>query len=356
MKPLHSCILLTCTALLLSACSSTPEVVPEDNRKYAQTASLAKPQLPPLPEGASQVNGIAAIVNDDIITYREVVREAQPAIRNAETRSFLDDQGRRELRRVVLNQMVEKLLTQQKVKELGIRIGEDEIRQTIDDVRRQNNNMSQEQLEDALKGQGLSYSQYEAQIREQLEQMRLVSMEVRSKVNVTDQDAEKYYLDHPEKYAEEETFRARHIFIRIEEHAAPDKLQATMSKALQVLHKARDGQDFEELARQYSDDPAAQQDGGDLGMFKKGEMLAELENALEPLKPGEVGELVATPSGLHIVKLDERSRGKLKPFETVKDDIRELLYRQMQDERFKNWMGELRAKASIIIKEDGRTI
>lgn len=356
MKPLHSCILLACTALLLSACSSTPEVVVPDHRQYTQTASLAKPQLPPLPEGASQVNGIAAIVNDDIITYREVAREAQPAIRNAETRSFLDDQGRRELRKAVLNQMIEKLLTQQKVKELGIRIGEDEIRQTIDDVRRQNNNMSQEQLEAALKNQGISYSQYETQIREQLEQMRLVSMEVRSKVHITDQDAEKYYLAHPEKYAEEETFRARHIFIRINENAPPDDLQATMTKALQVLHKAREGQDFGELARQYSDDPAAKKDGGDLGMFKKGEMLAELENALQPLKPGEVGELVATPSGLHIVKLEERNSGKLKPFESVKEEISELLYRQMQDERFKNWIGELRAKASIIIKEDGSTI
>ncbi len=355
MKPLHSQILLACTAILLSACSSKPEVVP-DNRQYAQPAALVLPQLPPLADGASQVNGIAAIVNDDIITYREVVREAQPAIRNAEARSFLDDQGRRELRMVVLNQMIEKLLTEQKVKELGIQIGEDEIRQTIDDVRRQNNNMSQEQLEAALKNQGLNYSQYESQIREQLEQMRLVSMEVRSKVHVTDQDAEKYYLDHPDTYAEEETFRARHIFIRIDKNAPPGDLQTTMAKALQVLHKAREGQDFEELARQYSDDPAAQQDGGDLGVFKKGEMLAELENALQPLKPGEVGELVSTPSGLHIVKLEDRSRGKLKPFESVKDDIREQLYRQMQGERFKNWMGELRAKASIIIKEDGRTI
>lgn len=336
-------------AALLAGCASTPDTV--SPAAILPQPVLVDPKLPPLPAGAQPVNGIAAIVNDDIITFREVLREAQPAIMEAQKKGLVDDKTRYELRLSVRDRLIEKLLTDQKVKELGIRIGDDEIRQAIDDVKRQNNNMSHDQLEAALKAQGFTMAQYEAQLREQLERLRLVSMEVRAKVHVSDKEAEEYYQTHREKYAEDELFKARHIFIRVDEKAPPEEIRLAMQKALAVLHEARQGKDFVALAKEYSDDPAAKTDGGDLGTFKRGEMLADLEKAILPLKPGEVGELVSTPSGLHIVKLDDRRSGAYKPFETVKADIRELLYRQRQDERFTAWMKELRAKASIIIKD-----
>ena len=196
--------------------SSTPAPLPDADTKKPQP-TLTAPQLAPLPAGAKRVNGIAAIVNDDIITFREVTREAQPVIQDAQKKGLLDDKGRHDLRVTVLDRMIEKLLTDQKVKELGIKIGDDEIRQAIDDVKRQNNNMTQAQLEAALKGQGYTLPQYEVQIREQLERLRLVSMEVRSKVYVGEKEVEDYYQAHQDKYAEEEHFKARHIFIKIDE-------------------------------------------------------------------------------------------------------------------------------------------
>lgn len=343
-------LVLLISALLLGGCASTPDLVAEPETKQP-LPTLTIPKLPPLPPAAKRINGIAAIVNDDIITFRDVLRESQPVIQDAQKKGMVDDKARHDLRVMVLDRLVDKLLTEQKVKELGIKIGDDEIRQAIDDVKRQNNNMSQKQLEEALKSQGFSLAQYEVQIREQLERLRLVSMEVRSKVYVGDKEAEEYYQSHLDKYAVEEQFKARHIFIRIDEKAPADQIQKAMNKALQVLFEARQGKDFIELAKEYSDDPTAKKDGGDLGTFKQGEMLADLEKALLPLKAGEVGELVVTPSGLHIVKLEERSSGKAKPFEAVKADIKELLYRQKQDERFTSWMKELRTKASIVIKD-----
>ena len=336
--------------LLLAGCASTPDVVSDTANKQTPPTLIA-PKLPPLPAGAKRVNGIAAIVNDDVITFRDVLRESHAVIQDAQKKGLVDDKARHELRVMVLDRLVEKLLTEQKVKELGIRIGDDEIRQAVDDVKRQNNNMTQSQLEAALKAQGYTFAQYEGQLREQLERLRLVSIEVRSKVHVGDKEAEEYYRTHRDKYAEEETFKARHIFIKVDEKAPADQIQQAMNKALKVLFEARQGKDFVALAKEYSDDPAAKKDGGDLGSFKKGEMLADLEKAILPLKPGEVGELVNTPSGLHIVKLDERYTGKVKPFETVKAEIKELLYRQKQDERFSSWVKELRAKASIVIKD-----
>lgn len=343
-------ILLLMATLFLSSCASKPDVISDPEIKPPPPI-LTVPKLPPLPPGAKQVNGVAAIVNDDIITFREVLRESLPVIQDAEKKGLVDDKARHDLRVMVLDRLIDKHLTEQKVKELGIKIGDDEIRQAIDDVKRQNNNMSQSQLEAALKLQGFSFTQYEAQIREQLERLRLVSMEVRSKVYVGDKEAEEYYQSHLNKYTEEEQLKARHIFIKTDEKASAEQIQKAMNKALQVLFEARQGKDFVALAKEYSEDPAAKTDGGDLGTFKRGEMLADLEKALLPLKSGEIGELVRTPSGLHIVKLEERLPGKAKSFDLVKAEIKELLYRQKQDERFTSWMKELRTKASIVVKD-----
>lgn len=352
MSPFRSTLpVLLITSLLLYGCASTPVATSEETAVSQLSTALATPALPALATGALRLNGIAAIVNDDIITFREVLRESLPLIQEAQKKGMVDDKARQELRKTVLDRLIEKQLTQQKVKELGIKIGDEEIRQAIEDVKRQNNNMTQQQLEAALKNQGYTLAQYEAQIRDQLERLRLVSVEVRSKVMVTDRETEEYYQTHLDRFAEDEQFRARHIFIKVDEKAPAAQIQKATATALQVLHEARQGKDFGALAQEYSDDPAAKKDGGDLGTFKRGEMLADLEKAILPLKPGEVGELVATPSGLHIVKLEERTQGKYKPLETVKADIRELLYRQKQDERFTAWMKELRAKASITLKD-----
>lgn len=340
---------LLLSVLMLAGCASTPEPVSESLKPPATV--LTQPTLPPLPAGAVAINGIAAIVNDEVITVREVIREAQPVIAESQKKGLVDDKARSNLRKMVLERLIEKRLTDQKVKELGIKVGDDEIRQSIEDVKRQNNNMTQEQLATALKNQGYTLEQYEGQIREQLERLRLVSMEVRSKVYVSAKELEDYYAANQNKYAEEEQFRARHIFIMVDEKAPADQTQKAMARALELLHEARSGKDFADLARLHSDDPAAKKDGGDLGTFKRGEMLADLEQALLLLKPGEVGELVSTPSGLHIVKLEERTSGKVKPFEKVKAEIEDQLYRKKQDERFTQWLKELRAKASIEIKD-----
>lgn len=338
------------SALLLGGCASAPVPVAEPV-KPPVAVLLPEPPLPPLPAGAVHLDGIAAIVNDDIITFHEVRREAQPVIAESERKGLLDDKARSNLRKTVLDRMIEKRLTDQKVKQLGIKITDEEVRQAIDDVKRQNNNMSDQQLADALKRQGYTLEQYERQIREQLERLRLVNMEVRSKAYVSPKEVEEYYATHQNQYTEDEQFKARHIFIKIDAKAPPAEAQKAMAKALDILYQARSGKDFAELARKYSDDPAAKQDGGDLGTFKRGEMLPELEKALLPLKPGEVGDLVSTPSGLHIVKLEQHISGKIKPFDKVKAEIEDQLYRRKQDERFAQWMKDLRAKASVEIKD-----
>lgn len=117
-----------------------------------------------------------------------------------------------------------------------------------------------------------------------------------------------------------------------------------------MLVEARNGKNFAELAKKYSDDASAK-DGGDIGTFKKGEMLPEFDNVLAKLNPGEVSEVFATQSGLHIVQLEGRSHGELVPFEKVKGEVEDALYKKKSEERFNQWLADLRKSASIDIRE-----
>ena len=338
----------TAFALLVAGgCAGNDAAVTKE--PAATTLKTDVPETPKKPKNVT--NAIVAVVNDEIITLYEVNREAQPVISEAEKKGALTDAARSQIRRTALDRLIEKKLTEQKIKELNINVSEEEIRQAIDDVRKQNNIPSQEALVAALAGQGLSFDQYRAQLQEQIEKLKLVSMEVRAKVQVGETEMRDYYAANLAKYTEEESYRARHIFFKTGEKATPDEIKRTKTTALAVLADAKSGKDFAELAKKFSEDPAARKDGGDLGSFKKGDMKPELEKAILALKPGEVSELVSTPIGFHIIKLEARIAGAIKPFESVKTEIEDILYRKKSEERFSQWAKELRSKASIEIRE-----
>jgi len=355
-------VLTACLCLLLAGgCSHKDAVVSKepieatrkadqpkaDQKKADQQKASAAADV----SSGKVVNAIAAIVNDEVVTLYEVDRESQPLIREAEKKSVIDATVRTQIRRAALEHLIEKRLLDQKIKELNIKVSDEEIKQAIDDVKKQNNMASQAVLVSALASQGLTFEQYRAQLQEQIEKLKLVSMEVRAKIQVGETEMREYYEANRAKYSEEETFRARHIFFRTSEKAPAEDIKRAMTTALMVLAEAKSGKDFEELAKSYSEDPAARKDGGALGSFKKGDMMPELEAAILAMKPGEVSELVYTSSGFHIIKLEERSTGKMKPFESVKAEIEDTLYRKKSEERFNQWAKELRAKASIEMKD-----
>jgi peptidyl-prolyl cis-trans isomerase SurA len=334
--------------------------------------------------GADEINGIAVVVNDEIITSRELAREYDKAFREFEKREAFSGEASQKLRSKVLDSMVDRILIRQKIKELNIVLSEEEVRQSIEDVKRQNR-LSQEELTAALISQGMTFDQYKAQMKEQLERLRLMSQEVKSKVQVDEKEIKVYYDANLANFSDEEAYRARAIFLRLAETAPPEEIRAAMLKfeaASAEIRKnsnfaepskklvgistpeeiraamfrfeaasaaARRNGNFAELAKKYSDDEIAQKDGGDLGVFKKSEMTPEIEKIVLSIRPGEV-ETIAVPGGIYIIKLEEKNPGIVKPFEAVKGEIEERLYQEKSEARFAKWLEELRKGAAIDIK------
>ena len=294
------------------------------------------------------LTSIVAVVNDDIITSWEVNQAMQPLVREAEKKAPLTDAARRELRSNVITGLIDKKLAEQKIKELNIKVSDDELRQSIEDVKKQNN-LTQEALVAALATQGLTYEQYKSQLRDQLERLRLVSQEVKSKIQVGDQEMRDYYEANKSLYTEEESYRARHIYIKIPKNATDEQLDALTARVEAILKETQGPVDFAVLASKYTEDATAK-DGGSLGVFKMGDMQGEFVQLLERLKPGDVSGIIKTPSGFHIVKLEERIPGRVKSFEEVKPDIEERLYKKKSDERFNQWLVEMKKEATIEIR------
>jgi peptidyl-prolyl cis-trans isomerase SurA len=302
--------------------------------------------LHPSPSPAQLIDGIAATVNDELLTTVEVDKEYLLMQKEFEKRPPAEKMG---LRSAALNRLVDKKLIDQKIRELDIKVTDEEVKQSIEDVKKQNH-LTQETLVQALAGQGLTFELYRSQLKEQLERLKLMSQEVRAKIQVGEKEVRDYYDANRAKYGAEEQFRARHIFFKIEKMGGAEGLAKAEAQANAVLKEAREGKDFAELAKKYSTDPAAAKDGGDLGTFKKADMLPEIGETVASMKPGEVSALVLSPAGLHIIKLEEKSLSAGKSFDEVKLDIEDLLYKKKADERFAQWVKDLRTSAAIEIR------
>lgn len=293
---------------------------------------------------AEVIDGIAAIVNDEIVTTHEVDKAATLMARE-EVRKSGPATEKPQLQSLALDQIIDKNLIDQKIRELDIKVSDEDVHQAIEDVKKQNN-FTQDALVAALSGQGLTFDQYRAQMKEQLERLRLMGQEVRAKIQVGDGELKDYFEANTKRFSEEK-FQARHIFFRINEKTPPDEVKKIMAKAMDVLQEARSGKDFAALAKTYSEDTLTAKDGGELGTFKKGEMLPEIETAVAAMQPGEIGDLVITPAGFHIIELEKRFISKTKSFDEVKGELEEQLYRKKSEERFNQWLADLRKGAAI---------
>lgn len=146
-------------------------------------------------------------------------------------------------------------------------------------------------------------------------------------VKITDEEMKKYYDEHKKDYYKDEV-KASHILIStVDDNGKPlseAKKKEAKKKAEEVLKKAKSGEEFSELAKEYSDDPGSAANGGDLGYFTKGQMVQPFEEAAFSLKPGEISGLVESEYGYHIIKVYDKIDKQLS-FDEVKDQIKNTL-------------------------------
>ncbi|MBI3755077.1 MAG: peptidylprolyl isomerase [Deltaproteobacteria bacterium] len=293
---------------------------------------------------AEIIDRIVAVVNDSAITMSEL---------NAATAGLGDikgaDKDKRkkimETKSKVLDQLIEKKLVEQAANKAGITVSEKEIDNSIDDVKRQNN-IGQEELLSALAKNGLTFKEYREQLKDQIRQVKFINKEFRSNIKMSDEDVEAYYMQNKERFSGPLTHKLRIISFYLTEQ---DKKKEIEKKAKDVLAMAQKGEGFAKLAKEYSQGPNAQ-DGGDLGYVKAGEMDKAIEKAAAALNIGETSDIIKTSTGFHIIRLEDKRKAEPKSFSAVEDDIKNIIFQKIIDERYRLWLDGMMKKAYIEVR------
>jgi peptidyl-prolyl cis-trans isomerase D len=149
-----------------------------------------------------------------------------------------------------------------------------------------------------------------------------------AQAGMTDERLAHYYEEHKEEFRQEEQVRARHILFKLAQQASAEEEAKVRAEVETALKRIQTGEDFAEVAGQISQDPASARQGGDLGFFKRGEMVRPFEDVAFGLKPGMVSEPVRTDFGYHLIKVEEVQETGYRPLEVVRDELRERLTRE----------------------------
>lgn len=191
-------------------------------------------------------------------------------------------------------------------------------------------------------------------IKEQIELMtndllasQYLLKEVVGKINVTEEDISLYYKAHLEEFRTPEMVRARHILVKVEKSAQEDDKKKAKDKIEDILKKLKAGEDFAKLASEFSDDPGSKNKGGDLGFFPKGRMVPDFEKVAFSLKPNEVSDIVETPFGYHIIKIEEKKESVQEPLEKVKDKVREKVFADLRKARVDEFVEKAMKDAGV---------
>jgi peptidyl-prolyl cis-trans isomerase SurA len=289
-------------------------------------------------------NRVIAIVNNDVITLYELnsrIRQltgADPVLLKIQ-----NEERFKETRRKVLDLMIDEKIAAEKIKEMGISVSESELDDAVKRMRK-TNRITHEQLLAGLRQRGISYEAYRKKIKTELERMKLLNLEVNSRIIIREEEIKAYYEKHKDQFKTESKVRLASIVLTQDGGKRPVEGGPLDKKAREIVDRLRKGEDFGKLARKFSRGPGAQE-GGDLGYFKLEQLDPVLQRAIKNMSAGDVSEPILMGVAIQIIKVVEKQEGKLKKLDEVKNQIRQIYFRKELNKRYAAWIKRLKEKA-----------
>ena len=322
--------------------------------------------LPIISPADTVVEEIVARVNNEIVTRTEYIRSRDQLKQEIQQQDPANaDRIFAEKQRDVLRDLIDQQLLLQKGKDLGI-TGDTELIKRLDEMRKQMNLETMEDLEKAAEAQGASYEDFKQTMRNQIITQRVIGQEVGSKLALNKEDEKKFYEQHRAEMEHPEQVRLSEILIAPKTPAKPAAstgakpeppteaeteaaLAAAKAKAEDLLDQIHKGAKFEDLARKYSDGPSAK-DGGDLSYFKRGTMPKELDDKVFALKTGEVSDVIRTKQGYVILLAAQHQMAGIPSLKEVEPRIQDALYMEKLQPALRAYLTTLREQAYIDYK------
>jgi peptidyl-prolyl cis-trans isomerase SurA len=299
------------------------------------------------------VEEIVARINNDIITRADLQRSKDQLM--TEMKTQFGDQAQEKYKdreKDVLRDLIDQQLLLQRGKDLGI-TGDTELVKRLDEIRKQMNLETMEDLEKAAQQQGVSFEDFKQNIRNGIITQQVIQKEVGAKIQMTPDEEKKFYEEHKSELEHPEQVRLSEILVSTEKISKQDPnadpVALAQQKADELLKSIKGGQAFEDVAKKSSDGPTAEQ-GGDLGYFKRGSLAKGLEDTAFGMKSGDVSDVIRTKQGFIILKVTEHQQAGVPPFKDVEGRVQEAIYMQKLEPTLRAYLTKLREEAFIDIK------
>lgn len=330
---------------LVAACKKTPADATKAGATPAPGAAAGKaaPAAPkPVP---AQLPDVIARVNGATIERGEFERAVKSL--EAQAGGPVPAEQRDTVYRQMIDQLVAmKLLSQESVAK-KVTVPDTEVDGRVQQVKGQFPN--EQAFTAALAERQMTPDKLKAEIRQQMQAMKLVETEIVPTVTIGDADLNDFYTKNPDKFQEPEAVHVSHILLRLPQNADEAAKKKARSEAQSVLAQLKKGGDFAALAKQYSQDAGSAPNGGDLGFVAKGSTVPAFDEAAFKLKAGQLSGVVETPFGFHIIKMIAHRDARTVPLQEVKPQVEQFLKQQRVQEKTAAYVEKLKAKAKVQI-------
>jgi peptidyl-prolyl cis-trans isomerase C len=316
-------------------------------RLYQITAILALVLffLPAMATDKKPSDEKVAVVNGVVIARIQFDKELKVHLERVsrQGRQTTDDQME-ELKKDVLEGLIEREVLYQESQKAGIKIADQKVDDQVAAIKKRFPN--EEEFKKALAGMGLTEEEVREQIQHGLAIRELIDQKVANKVVITDEETKAYYDANPQLFNQPEEVKASHILIKVEPTADDATKAAARKKVEDLQQKLKDGGDFAELAKENSEGPSNVR-GGDLGYFKRGQMVKPFEDAAYSMKIDEVSGLVETRFGYHLIKVYDKKPEQTLAYADVKDKIAQRLKQEKVEKDATRYVEDLKKGAKI---------
>ena len=256
------------------------------------------------PKQGVPIDSIEVIVNDDVITHLELEKRVVSVTKMLQSqKTALPDKS--VLERQVLERMITEMLLAQFAKESGLRIDDAQLDKTILRIAQQNKFATVAAFRAKLEQDGTDFKEFREEIRNEIISVRLREREVDSKLVISENDVDNYLSNQERQEGKGDELLLAHILVVVPEQASADKIQNYRNRAEQALAQLRGGASFAQVAAGYSDAQDALK-GGEIGWRPADRLPPMFADALAKMKPGDVSDVLRSPSGFHIIKLLDR--------------------------------------------------
>ncbi|MBC8317976.1 MAG: SurA N-terminal domain-containing protein [Desulfobulbaceae bacterium] len=306
--------------------------------------------LPFRADAGEIIDRVVAVVNDDIIALSELNEEGAAMYRRIHQEVPADqaEDAVKEVQKQILSELIDQLLISQRAAQRGINVDDTEIDAAVDRILSRNDT-SVEQFREELEKMGSNEKSYRNKLRNQILRSKLISYEIRSKIVITDRQIQEFYQRQLSDIKTDEGYHLLQFGCNWGEDSRSGSPEEAHMRAIQLRDMVLAGSNFNDLAKEYSDLPSSA-DGGDIGVFAKDELADYMWEAIQGLNPGDISNIIRTPSGYQFFKLISSKQGNIvtqAPLASVKDEIRTQLYDQELEEKFNNWVKQLRQHSYV---------